>query len=74
MEIFIMKHKHEFHVIIEQDEDGMYIAEVVGLPGCHTQARSLDQLTKRIQEAIELYLEERPVSKVQFIGVQKVAV
>ena len=49
--------KKEFNVIIEQDEDGFYIGNVPELPGCHTQAKSLYELNKRIQEAIELYLE-----------------
>ena len=54
-----MKHKHEFHVIIERDEDGNYVADVVGLKGCHTQAKSLDELTDRVKEAILLCLEEK---------------
>lgn len=69
--------KREFTVVIEQDEDGWFIAEVPQLPGCHTQARSLDALTKRIKEAIELCLEVRqnePASRLQLIGVQRVAV
>ncbi|MGZ8939492.1 MAG: type II toxin-antitoxin system HicB family antitoxin [Limisphaerales bacterium] len=44
----------EFSVILEQDEDGYYIASVPELPGCHTQARSLDKLMDRIHEAIAL--------------------
>jgi predicted RNase H-like HicB family nuclease len=64
----------EFSVIIERDEDGYYVASVPSLRGCHTQAKSMDTLMKRIKEAIELCLEvERPVSN-EFIGVQKVAV
>ncbi|ADI02593.1 type II toxin-antitoxin system HicB family antitoxin [Syntrophothermus lipocalidus] len=47
-----------FLVIIEQDEDGKYIASVPSLPGCHTQADNLADLEKRIQEAISLYLDE----------------
>lgn len=47
----------EFNVVIEQDEDGYYVASVPTLPGCHTQARSLDELMLRIQEAIELYTD-----------------
>jgi predicted RNase H-like HicB family nuclease len=47
----------EFTVVIEQDEDGIYIASVPELPGCHTQAETLDELNRRIKEAIELYLE-----------------
>jgi predicted RNase H-like HicB family nuclease len=44
-------------VIIERDDEGFYIASVPQLPGCHTQARSLDDVTQRIREAIELCLE-----------------
>ncbi len=47
----------EFNVIIERDEEGYYIASVPELQGCHTQAKSLDNLMVRIREAIELCLE-----------------
>jgi predicted RNase H-like HicB family nuclease len=47
----------EFTIVIEQDEDGIYVASVPELPGCHTQAETLDELNERIKEAIELYLE-----------------
>ena len=64
----------EFNVVIEKDEDGTYVASVPALRGCHTQARSLDVLMKRIKEAIELCLEvEEPVTN-EFIGVQRVTV
>ncbi|HEY6342323.1 MAG TPA: type II toxin-antitoxin system HicB family antitoxin [Bryobacteraceae bacterium] len=49
--------ERRFDVIIERDEEGFYVASVPQLPGCHTQARSLDEVTERIQEAIELCLE-----------------
>ncbi|MEE9378895.1 MAG: type II toxin-antitoxin system HicB family antitoxin [Candidatus Lokiarchaeia archaeon] len=49
--------KKEFNVVIEKDEDGYYIGSVHELQGCHTQAKSLDELNKRIIEAIELYIE-----------------
>lgn len=45
----------EFNIIIEQGEDGYLISEVVELPGCHTQAKSYDELIKRTKEAISLY-------------------
>ena len=46
----------EYDVVVERDREGFYVAAVPALPGCHTQARSLDDLTARIQEAIELCL------------------
>lgn len=49
--------KREFNILIEKNEDGYYIGSVPELPGCHTLARSLDELKGRIIEAIELYLE-----------------
>lgn len=71
-----MKNKSRaFHLIIERDEDGYFVADVPELPGCHTQAKSLDDLMKRAQEAIRLWLEvNRKVPKVDFVGVQSIAV
>ena len=66
--------KHEFNVIIERDADGYFVGSVPSLRGCHTQAKSLDVLVRRIQEAIALCLEvEEPVTN-EFVGVQRVAV
>jgi predicted RNase H-like HicB family nuclease len=48
---------NRFSVVIERDTDGYYVASVPALPGCHTQARSLDELIERIKEAIALCLE-----------------
>ena len=67
----------EFNVIVEKDEDGIYIGSVPELPGCHTQASTLDELQERIKEAIELYLEanEKELSDpIKFIGIQRVEV
>jgi predicted RNase H-like HicB family nuclease len=50
----------EFTVVVEQDEDGIYIASVPELPGCHTQAKTFGELNEGIKEAIELYLEVKP--------------
>jgi predicted RNase H-like HicB family nuclease len=68
--------KREFSVIVERDAESYYVASVPELPGCHTQARSLDKLIVRIREAIELCLEvERDVrATTEFIGVQRVTV
>jgi predicted RNase H-like HicB family nuclease len=46
----------QFKVLIEQDEDGLYVASVPELPGCYTQGRTLEAVRKRIREAIELVL------------------
>jgi len=69
--------QRDFTVVVERDEDGNYVASVPALPGCHTQARSLDELIARVQEAIAVCLEdddeaERP--SLEFIGVQRVTV
>ena len=68
--------KREFNVIIEKDVDGFFVATVPELRGCHTQAKSLDTLMKRVREAIELCLEVEGggTSGGQFIGLQRIAV
>ena len=66
----------DFTVLIERDEEGWYVGSVPALPGCHTQAHSLDELMDRVRDAIALYLdvsaEETP--KLEFIGVQRVSI
>jgi predicted RNase H-like HicB family nuclease len=64
----------EFSVVIEKDEDGYFFASVPALRGCHTQAKSLDALMKRIKEAIALCLEVEDPANTEFIGIQRVAV
>lgn len=67
----------DFNIIIEQGEDGYLISEVVELPGCHTQAKSFDELIKRTKEAISLYLkcQKEPIeTHEKFLGVHKIAV
>jgi len=67
--------KREFSVVIEKDEDGYYVGSVPELRGCHTQAKSLDTLMKRIREAIQLCLETEDEDKgTEFIGVQRMVV
>jgi len=68
--------RREFNVIIEKDTDGFFVATVPELKGCHTQARSLDALMKRVREAIELCLEVEGSSSpgAKFIGLQRIAV
>ena len=47
----------KYRVIIEQDEDGIYVAEVPALPGCISQGKTRDEAVKNIKEAITVYLE-----------------
>jgi len=47
----------DYDVIIEKDVDGFYIATVPEVSGCHTQAKSLDELMLRTKEVLELCLE-----------------
>ena len=62
--------------VIEKDSDGYFVASVPALHGCHTQAKSLDTLMKRVKEAIELCLEVEGDNIVspEFVGVQRVEV
>ncbi len=53
-----MNKPHDFYVIIERDEDGMYIGEVPGLPACYSQGRTIDELMANMREVIALCLEE----------------
>ena len=66
----------QFDVIIERDEEGYYVASVPQIPGCQTQAQSLDEVTQRIREAIELCLEVEgpPDHRLEFIGIQRITI
>ncbi len=67
----------EFTVIIERDEEGYFVGSVPSLKGCHTQAKSMDQLIERMKEAILLCLDEQgeeTTEPLELVGIQKVAV
>ncbi len=66
----------KFSVILEQDTEGYYVASVPALRGCHTHARSLDELMVRVREAVELCLEVPgdSIERLDFIGVQRITV
>jgi predicted RNase H-like HicB family nuclease len=66
----------QFDVVIERDEEGMYVASVPQLPGCHTDAASLDELMMEIREAIELCLEVKgqEPDHLEFVGIQRVTI
>jgi len=66
----------QFDVVVGKDREGYFVATVPALHGCHTQAKSLDQLMERIKEAIELCLEVEGVvdEQLDFVGVQRVTI
>ena len=66
----------DFDVVVERDAEGYYVASVPSLHGCHTQARSLDELMERVREVIALCLEEQglPAEPLEFVGVQRVRI
>ena len=68
--------KRAFTVVIEKDEDGFLVADVPELQGCHTQAKSMDELIKNVKEVIELCLEEKHegIEKSKFVGIQMIEV
>jgi predicted RNase H-like HicB family nuclease len=76
MESEVIPLQRQFDVVIERDEEGYYVASVPQLPGCHTQARSLDEVTERIREAVELCLEVEgaPEHSLEFIGIQRITI
>jgi predicted RNase H-like HicB family nuclease len=69
-----MKNK-EFYVVIERDEEGIYVGEVPQLKACYSQGETIDELMHNIREVIELCLEEKEEdTTTEFIGIQKVLV
>ena len=66
----------KYTVVIERDEDGWLVSEVVGLPGCHTQAKTMDDLLSRTREAIQAYLETDELFEVseEFVGGRQIEV
>ena len=46
-----------YTIVTEKDEEGWFVGHTPALPGCHTQARSIDQLMERMEEAVTLWLE-----------------
>ena len=71
----MMKSKRKFTVLIERDEEGYYVASVPALHGCHTQAKTLDTLMKRVREVVQLCLEdgEKP-ENLELVGIQRITV
>jgi len=70
-----MKTKRKFTVVIERDEAGYFVASVPSLRGCHTQAKTLDTLMKRVREVIQLCLEdgEAVEDSLELVGIQQIS-
>lgn len=68
--------KREYNIIIEKDTEGYYVGYVPELRGCHSQAKSIDELLKRMEEVIELCVEVQGNvnKKTNFVGIQKLIV
>lgn len=65
----------KYTVLIEEGEDGYLVSNVIELSGCHTQAKTYDELIKRTKEAISLYLSvKKPTEKVKFLSLQQIEV
>lgn len=64
--------KRTYTVLIEQDEDGIYVAKVPDIPGCHTQGKTVSEVMERIKEAIQACSKDEDVEPLKFIGIQQV--
>lgn len=70
------KQVRNFTVLIERDDDGIFVAKVPDIQGCYTQGKTVQQAMERIKEAIQVCLEadkEQP-SQMKFIGLQQIEV
>ena len=68
--------KNVYTILIEKDEDGYYVGSIPVLPGCYSQATSVDQLMERIEEAIALWLEveqDTDPGPLEWVGIQRLA-
>lgn len=66
-----------YTVLIEQDEDGLYVVKVPDISGCYSQGKTVEQALQRVKEAIEVCIEaEKNVNykPLKFIGIQQIEV
>lgn len=65
--------KYHFPILIEQDEDDVFIVSCPVFKGCHSYGKTIDEAMKNIQEVIEMCLEEeKPTSMNHFIGFREI--
>ncbi|CAN5593224.1 hypothetical protein BH24DEI1_BH24DEI1_10380 [soil metagenome] len=62
-----------FAVVIERDPStGLYVGDVLGLPGAHSQAESMEELRLNLREVLELLKEDGPLTwQSEFVGVEQ---
>jgi len=53
--------KYKYRIIIEQDEDGVYIASCPALKGCYSQGDTIEEAIENIKDAIKLHIEARKI-------------
>jgi predicted RNase H-like HicB family nuclease len=78
--MMVKKQKHAFQVIIEQDEDGYYVAECPALKACYTQGRTYEEVMENIKDVIEMCLEDLKAKRqkvpqsAEIIGIRRLEV
>ncbi|GMU69712.1 MAG: hypothetical protein AMXMBFR37_20440 [Steroidobacteraceae bacterium] len=72
----IIERMRKFTAVVERcSQTGLYVGYVPGLPGAHTQAETLDELSANLQEVVEMLLEDGdPKLEAEFVGTQTIAV
>jgi len=50
---------YKFRIVVEQDEDGVYIVSVPSIKGCYTQGDTINEAVENIKDAIRLHIEAR---------------
>ena len=68
-----------YRVVIEMDEDGVYVASVPTLQGCYTEGDTYEEVVKNIKDVIKLHLEAREAyqvddSQTEFIGIKNISI
>lgn len=48
---------HSYRAVVERDESGAWLARVPEVRGCHTYGRTLDQVRRRLREALALWVD-----------------
>ncbi|HLD42009.1 MAG TPA: type II toxin-antitoxin system HicB family antitoxin [archaeon] len=72
----MLKEVFNLTVLIEQDEDGIFVAKVPDIEGCYTQGKTVEEAMKRVKEAIQVCVEADKIKppQMKFIGLQQVQV